>query len=139
MLMFICIYVCIYVVTVSSRIMIILFWCYMYICMYGYCCLTKSLGIILMEEWLLTHVNNMKRFLVYEEASGKVVLKNIRVQYHVVMIWYYVIILCLCYGQAIPRDRSVKWKQCGRQHVGTSMDKTRETRFLGRNSVVLDV
>jgi len=104
----------------------------MYVC----CCLTGLLGIILVEEWLLTQMNDMKRFLVYEESSGRVVMKNIWGQYHVAMSWYYVIILCLCYAQAILRDTPAKWKQCGLQHVGTSMDKTLESRLLGRNSVV---
>ena len=48
-------------------------------------------------------------------------------------------ILCLCYGRAIFRDTSTKWKQCGPRHVGKSMDKTLEARLLGRDSVVLDV
>ena len=41
---------------------------------------------------------------------GRVVMEIIWGQYHVVMSWYYVIMLCLCYGYAIPRDTSAKWK-----------------------------
>jgi len=36
-------------------------------------------------------------------------------------------------------DTSAKWKHCGLQHVGPSMDKTLEATLLGRGSVVLDV
>jgi len=33
----------------------------------------------------------------------------------------------------------MKLKQCGLQHVWTSMDKTLEVRFLGKDSMLLDV
>lgn len=56
-----------------------------------------------------------------------------------VMSLYYVIILCLCYGQVIPRDTSVKLKQCGLRHARTSMDKMMEARLLDRGSMVSDV
>jgi len=109
----------------------------MYVC----CCLTGSLWIILVEEWLLTQMNDMKWFLVYEESSGRVIMTNIWGQYHVIMSWYYVIILCPCYGQAILRYTSTKWKQCGLRDVGISMDdrETLKERLLGRDNVVLDV
>jgi len=42
-----------------------------------------------------------------------VVLINLLGKYHVVISLYYVIILCLCYRQYIPRDASTKCKQCG--------------------------
>ena len=32
-----------------------------------------------------------------------------------------------------------KWKQCGLRHARVSMDKTWEARFLGKDSMVLDV
>ena len=48
-------------------------------------------------------------------------------------------ILCLYYGEVIPRDTIAKLKQCGLRHVGTSMDKTLEERFLAEDNVVLDV
>ena len=46
----------------------------------------------------------------------------------------YELILCLCYGQEILMDTSMKWKQCGLRHDGTSMDMTLEARFLGVDS-----
>ncbi len=80
----------------------------------------------------------------HEEVLGltwnqlrRVVMKNIQGQYHMVMSWYYVIILFLCYGQVISRDIEVKWKKCGLWHAKTSMGKTLEARLLSRDSVVL--
>ena len=132
-----CMHVCISCLTRSWWIMFINSNIYMHV--YVCCCLIGLLGIILVEEWLLTQTNDMKRFLVYEESSGRVVMKNIWGQSHVVMSCYYVIILGLYYGQDILRDTSVKWKPCGLQHAGTSMNKTLESRLLGRDNVVLDV
>jgi len=64
----------------------------MYLCYY----LTGLLGIILVEECFIMQENDMNRFLVYEESIGRVVTTNIQVQYHVDMIWYCILVLCLC-------------------------------------------
>lgn len=39
--------------------------------MYVFFRMTGSLGIILLEEQLIMQVNDMKRFLIYEESNGK--------------------------------------------------------------------
>ena len=93
MLMFICTYVCLYVCHWLTRSLLF----YVDVCMgiYAYRCLTRSwlfiimlmymyvcihvsmslsdrsLGTILMEEWLLMQENGMTRFLVLWESSGK--------------------------------------------------------------------
>ena len=132
-------YICMWL---SNRIMIVLFWClYVYICMYVYRFLKMSLGIIIVEEWFLTQVDAMKRFLVYEESSGKSshekYMMSISCGYELIL---YACIMPLsmlwtCYTKGYINKR----KQCGLWHAGTSMDKTLEARFLGRDNLVLDV
>jgi len=70
---------------------------------------------------------------------GSVVTKNIWGEYHVVMSWYYVIILWLCCGHVIPKNTPAEWKKSGLRHAKTSMDRTSEVGFLGRVNVDLDV
>jgi len=69
---------------------------------------------------------------------GRVVLTNLRGQYHVVMSWNCVFILYLCYGHVMLRDTSTEWKQCDLRHVGTSIDggNILEARLPGKDNVV---
>ena len=129
-----------YVFMMLTNKIIIILWC-MYVYMYLCYRLIGWSWIILVEEWLFRWENDMKRFLIYEESSGKSThvkhMRSVSCEYEFIL--YACICPCLCYGQVIPRNTSAKWKQCGLRHAKKSMDKTLEARLLGRGRVVLDV
>jgi len=64
----------------------------MYLCVYVSTSLSSGWMIAYTRKWHEEILGLM------ENKLGKVVMKNIWGQYHVVMSWYHVIILCLCYG-----------------------------------------
>ena len=104
-LMFICMYVYVCIHCMTGTWFFMLMFMYMYICMHLYMSLSDrvigdhSCGrmIAYVGEWH-EEVPGLTR-----NQLGGVALTNLWVQYPVVMSWYYVIILCLCYGQVILR------------------------------------
>jgi len=116
-------------------------WLFMLMFMYMYGCINVSMS--LSDKVIKDH--SCGRIIAYEgewheEVPGhmsnqlwRADLKNLRS-----VSSSYELILCLCYGQAILRDTSAKWKQCGQWHDRISMDgeETLEARLLGCAYVV---